>query len=179
MLVSPSGSYSPHPNVLKQSNCSDHLNVVSSKFTVALHLFTWPNFDHRTVCLQQVSTNIPKIQVLSPNSRVQKGDMNPFPYWGPTVLAWPVNLIFASCLLLGACELIHVFVQWVEKTVIIMLKLLGTTIQNLVTQDLCIPDLQIKRKQNLLLLLSLLLLIFTLARSVECLRTVQFTAMSV
>ena len=31
--------------------------------------------------------------------------------------------------------------------------MLDTTIQNLVTQDLCIPDLQIKRKQNLVVVL--------------------------
>ena len=34
-----------------------------------------------------------------------------------------------------------------------MLKMLDTTIQNLVTQDLCIPDLQIKRKQNIVVVL--------------------------
>ena len=34
-----------------------------------------------------------------------------------------------------------------------MVKLLSTTIQNLVTQDLCIPDLKIKRKQNLVVVL--------------------------
>ena len=54
-----------------------------------------------------------------------------------------------ECFPLGACESIHVFVQWGEKALIITLKMLDTTIQNLVTQDLCIPDLQIKRKQNL------------------------------
>ena len=39
------------------------------------------------------------------------------------------------------------------KAVIITLKMLDTTKQNLVTQDLCIPDLQIKRKQNLVVAL--------------------------
>jgi len=38
------------------------------------------------------------------------------------------------------------------KAVIIMLKMLDITIKNLVTQDLCIPDLQRERKQNLVVL---------------------------
>jgi hypothetical protein len=39
------------------------------------------------------------------------------------------------------------------ETVIIMLKVLGITIQNLVTQHLCVHGLQRKRKQNLLVVL--------------------------
>jgi len=67
------------------------------------------------------------------------------------------------------------------KTVTIMLKLLGTTIQNLVTQDLCIPDLHIKRKQNLIFVLITASDIYTCQKcrmsescavySTECVRT--------
>jgi hypothetical protein len=43
------------------------------------------------------------------NSRRQVGDMKKFPHWGPTIL-WPVNLTVIWRFLLGAGELINMFV---------------------------------------------------------------------
>jgi hypothetical protein len=54
----------------------------------------------------------------------------------------------------------YVFIQWGEA-VTIMLKMLATTIQNLVTQNLCIPDLQIQSKQNLVVVLDTAVDIYT------------------
>jgi hypothetical protein len=51
-----------------------------------------------------------------------------------------VNLIVFWHFLLGAGEMIHIFVSMEKKTAIIMVKILGTTLQNSVAWDLCIPD---------------------------------------
>jgi len=37
--------------------------------------------------------------------------MKTFPYWEPTVVKLSVNFVVICCFLLGACELIHVFVR--------------------------------------------------------------------
>jgi hypothetical protein len=59
-----------------------------------------------------------------PNSRRQKADMKQFPYRGPTILGRPVNHTVTWRFVLGACELIHMFVCK-EKAAVIMLKILG------------------------------------------------------
>ena len=75
----------------------------------------------------------------------------------------------------------YMFLSSGEKAVIITLKMLDTTMQNLVTQDLFIPDLQIKRKQNLVVVFITAPDIYTCQKcrmsescavySTECVRT--------
>lgn len=52
-----------------------------------------------------------------------------------TVVELPGNLTVIGHFMPGACELIHIFCVG-EKSSVVMLKILGANIQNLVTQDL-------------------------------------------
>jgi len=63
--------------------------------------------------------------------------MKQVPYWGPIFWKSYVNPTHIWYCLLGACELIHIF-MCNEKHSLIVLKMLGTTIQNLVIQG-CAP----------------------------------------
>lgn len=46
----------------------------------------------------------------------------------PTIIKWPTNLTVIWRLLLGACELLHIFVR--ENTVKFQLKLIGANLKN-------------------------------------------------
>jgi hypothetical protein len=67
----------------------------------------------------------------------QKGDMKQDPYCGPTAVQWPVSLAVIWRFLLGACEMVHIFVLK-GKPVIIVLKIWGKN-KNSVAMNLCIP----------------------------------------
>lgn len=79
-----------------------------------------------------MSTIFPEIWKAPPNSRCQEGDMKQVLYWGVTVLEWSVNLTLVWCSLLGACELIHLFV--IRKPAVIILNMLTATIEKLDSQ---------------------------------------------
>lgn len=50
-------------------------------------------------------------EICEPCLRRQKGDLNQVPYWGRTILEWPLNLSVICHFLLVACKLIHIFVR--------------------------------------------------------------------
>jgi hypothetical protein len=55
--------------------------------------------------------NYPMIQEPPPNSRLQKGDVKQVSHQAPKVLKWPMNHTVLWCILLGACELLHMYVS--------------------------------------------------------------------
>jgi len=66
--------------------------------------------------------------------------MKQVPYWGPIFWNRCVNPTLIWYCLLGACELINIF-MCNERHSLFVPKILGTIIQNLVIQDLCTPAL--------------------------------------
>jgi hypothetical protein len=80
--------------------------------------------------------NFPKILELPHNFRHLKGNMKQ----DPTTLQWPVNLTVICHRTLVTCELIQIHVNWYKfctwagGTSIIMLKILGATLQNFITR---------------------------------------------
>ena len=79
-----------------------------------------------------MSTFYPEIWKAPPNSRCQEDDIKQVLYWGVTVLEWPVNLTLVWWFLLGACELIHLFVM--RKPAVIVLNMLTANIEKLDAQ---------------------------------------------
>jgi hypothetical protein len=57
--------------------------------------------------VQEFSRN----QAPAPNSTCQKGDMKHVPYWESTVMESPFNFTVISTFLLGASELVYIFVM--------------------------------------------------------------------
>jgi hypothetical protein len=76
-----------------------------------------------------------KKQNLLRSLRHQKGDRKHFQYWGLTILYWPVNHTIIWQFMHNACKMIyaHIFVGK-KTTLMIMLKILGITIPNLIAQ---------------------------------------------
>jgi hypothetical protein len=83
--------------------------------------------------LEARSTKFPKIWQPPPKSRRPKGDMNQVPYRRPTVLEWPGNLTVIWSFVLRAYGLIHICVRQEWKAAVIVLKILGGTVKNLVS----------------------------------------------
>jgi hypothetical protein len=73
----------------------------------------------------------PLILEQRPNSRRQEGDTKQVPYWGRAILYWPVDVTVIWRFLLGACELIHIFVCKEKKTAIITLQILGAIVKKI------------------------------------------------
>jgi len=90
---------------------------------------------------QHEFTNCSQIQQPSPSSRRQKGDMKQVQNWGPKILERPVDVTVIWRSVLCACEPVHIFVRK-GKTEVIMLKILGTTVQNLIPRYLRTPALK-------------------------------------
>jgi hypothetical protein len=88
--------------------------------------------------LQQGFTNFPKIYEPPLNSICQKGYMKQVLYWGTTIPEWRVNLsVTVHIVLCAHKKYIFLYVRG-EK----LMKILDATIQNAVSQNLCIPNLQ-------------------------------------
>ena len=85
--------------------------------------------------LSHGSKNVTKITELSAKSRHQKGDMQQFQYRGPTILYWPVNHTIIRQFMHNAWKMIyaHIFVSK-QTAVMITLKILGTTVPNLIAR---------------------------------------------
>ena len=61
-------------------------------------------------CISKECTHSPKIWESPPYCMFQKGDKKQDPYWGPTTMKLYVALVIWR-VLLGASELIHIFVN--------------------------------------------------------------------
>ena len=72
--------------------------------------------------------------------------MKQVPWWGPTILKWPLNLGLIWCFLFGVCEPIHVLVCKGKgrETATIVLEILAPPYESLCptgARDLCTPDI--------------------------------------
>ena len=84
-------------------------------------------------CSEHLSPTVHKFSRNPPNSRWQKGYMKQVSYKGPKILQWSVSLTVFHCFLFGACKLIHIFVCKEIRAIAIILKIVGTSVQSLVT----------------------------------------------
>jgi len=66
-----------------------------------------------SIALQYRCNIFRKIKKPLPNSKRQKGD-DQFAYCGPKIMQYPLNLRVILRFLLGACELIHIFIRNVK-----------------------------------------------------------------